>query len=100
MASESSFDIVSEFDRQELVNALDQVKREILNRYDFKGSKTTIELEKDKIVIITEHDMRLQAISTSLLAISCTPSIFSAPKTQPFIIDLSLPLITWALPMR
>jgi len=67
MASDNSFDIVSEFDKQELTNVLDQVRREILNRYDFKGSKTEIEQEEDKLVLTTEHDMRLQAIKTSLL---------------------------------
>ncbi|MEQ8961957.1 MAG: DUF520 family protein, partial [Coleofasciculus sp. C2-GNP5-27] len=41
MASTYSFDIVSDFDRQELVNALDQTNREISNRYDLKDTKTT-----------------------------------------------------------
>jgi len=39
MAADSSFDVVSDFDQQELVNALDQARREIGTRYDFKGSK-------------------------------------------------------------
>ena len=39
MAGAASFDVVSEFDRQELVNALDQVRREVATRYDFKGAK-------------------------------------------------------------
>ena len=38
MAGDASFDFVCEYDRQELVNALDQARREILTRYDFKGS--------------------------------------------------------------
>src|SRR3989304_2925670 len=41
-----SFDVVSDFDQQELVNALDQVRREIATRYDFKGSKSSLELGK------------------------------------------------------
>ena len=45
--AESSFDLVSEFDQQELVNALDQVRREVATRYDFKGSKVEIELGKE-----------------------------------------------------
>jgi len=44
MASTYSFDIVSEFDRQELVNAIDQTTREIKGRYDLKDTKTTMEL--------------------------------------------------------
>ena len=44
MAENFSFDIVSDFDRQELVNTLDQVKREISQRYDLKGTDTKIEL--------------------------------------------------------
>ena len=37
--ADSTFDVVSDFDQQELVNALDQVRREIATRYDFKGAK-------------------------------------------------------------
>ena len=47
MAADSSFDVVSDFDQQELVNALDQARREIATRYDFKGSKVAFELAKD-----------------------------------------------------
>jgi cyclic-di-GMP-binding protein len=39
VAGDVSFDVVSDFDQQELVNALDQARREIQTRYDFKGSK-------------------------------------------------------------
>ena len=49
MAENFSFDVVSDFDRQELVNALDQVKREISQRYDLKGTDTSLELEKEKL---------------------------------------------------
>jgi len=44
MASDCSFDVVSEFDEQELVNALDQTRREIQTRYDLKDTKTEIEI--------------------------------------------------------
>ena len=44
MASESSFDVVSEFDRQEMVNAVDQTRREVQTRYDLKDSDTVIDL--------------------------------------------------------
>ena len=50
MPESFSFDIVSDFDRQELVNALDQVKREISQRYDLKGTNTILELEKEELV--------------------------------------------------
>ena len=52
MAENFSFDVVSDFDRQELVNALDQVKREISQRYDLKGTDTSLELEKENIFIL------------------------------------------------
>ena len=44
MAKDCSFDIVSEFDRQELVNAVDQVKRDVTSRFDLKDSNSTVEL--------------------------------------------------------
>ena len=53
MAENFSFDVVSDFDRQELVNALDQVKREVSQRYDLRGTDTSLELEKENIFIIT-----------------------------------------------
>ena len=57
-----SFDVVSEFDRQELVNALDQTRREIGTRYDFKGAKADLELGKDEIILRTDSDSRARAI--------------------------------------
>lgn len=66
--AEFSFDIVADFNEQELLNALDQARREIANRYDFKDSKTTLELLEDRIIVITESPMRLQAIWSLLLA--------------------------------
>ncbi len=62
MAGDVSFDVVSDFDRQELVNALDQVRREMATRYDFKGAKADIELGKDELVIRVDTDHRAQAI--------------------------------------
>lgn len=56
MAKDSSFDIVSEYDKQELVNAIDQVKRDITSRFDLKNSKSDIILEADKCVTITTED--------------------------------------------
>lgn len=63
MAKECSFDIVSEFDKQELVNAVDQVKRELSSRFDLKNTNSEVELEADKsITITTSDDMKLRNI--------------------------------------
>jgi cyclic-di-GMP-binding protein len=66
MASTFSFDIVSDFDRQELVNALDQANREIISRYDLKDTQTTVELAEDKITINTASEMTLTAVHDML----------------------------------
>jgi cyclic-di-GMP-binding protein len=66
MASTFSFDIVSDFDRQELVNALDQTNREIISRYDLKDTQTTVELAEDKITINTASEMTLTAVHDML----------------------------------
>ncbi len=62
MAENFSFDIVSDFDRQELVNTLDQVRREISQRYDLKGTDTTVELDKENIYIITNSELTLESV--------------------------------------
>jgi cyclic-di-GMP-binding protein len=66
MASTFSFDVVSDFDRQELVNALDQTNREIISRYDLKDTQTTVELAEDKITIHTASEMTLDAVHDML----------------------------------
>lgn len=66
MASTYSFDIVSDFDRQELVNTLDQTNREIQARYDLKDTKTTLELGEDVITVNTDSEFTLEAIHTIL----------------------------------
>ena len=63
MAKDCSFDVVSEFDKQELVNAIDQVKRDITSRFDLKNSNSDIVLETDKcITVTTNDDMKLRNI--------------------------------------
>jgi hypothetical protein len=62
MASECSFDIVSQFDEQELVNALDQARREIQTRYDLKDTKTELAHSKDAITIVTESELTLKSV--------------------------------------
>jgi uncharacterized protein YajQ (UPF0234 family) len=66
MATNSSFDIVSDFDRQELVNALDQTNREIKSRFDLKDTKTTVELGDQVITIHTDSEFTLQSVHTVL----------------------------------
>jgi hypothetical protein len=66
MAESFSFDVVSDFDRQELVNAVDQVRRELVQRYDLKDSGTEIELEEASLTITTASDMTLQAVADVL----------------------------------
>ena len=61
-----SFDVVSEVDMQEVRNAVDQASREIGNRYDFKGTNSTIELTDDAINMATASEDRLNALRTVL----------------------------------
>ena len=63
MAESFSFDVVSDFDRQELVNTLDQVKREISQRYDLKGTDTVVDLDKENIFIISNSKLTLNAVN-------------------------------------
>ena len=56
MAKDCSFDVVSEFDAQELLNALDQTKRDISARFDLKNSNSEIELDAGKSITITTND--------------------------------------------
>ena len=60
--ADSSFDLVSDFDQQELVNALDQVRREVATRYDFKDARVSIELAKTEIVLQADDEYRASAV--------------------------------------
>lgn len=62
MASESSFDVVSRVDRQELDNALNQTRKEIENRFDFKHSKTSIEFDDKKITLISDDELKMRNV--------------------------------------
>lgn len=57
-----SFDIVSEVDKQELDNAINQARKELAARFDFKNSKAEIALEKDQIVLTAEDAARLRGL--------------------------------------
>ena len=63
MAKEPSFDVVSEVDMQEVNNAINQTTKEITQRFDFKGTKSVVEVENgNSIKIVTEDDTRMRNI--------------------------------------
>jgi uncharacterized protein YajQ (UPF0234 family) len=62
MPAESTFDIVSEFDRQELVNAVDQTQRDVRTRYDLKDSKTELTLGDKELTITADSEMHVAAV--------------------------------------
>ncbi|MBI3752383.1 MAG: YajQ family cyclic di-GMP-binding protein [Chloroflexi bacterium] len=62
MSGEFSFDVVSEFDVQELRNALDQVRREVAQRFDFRGATVQLEQGKDELTLLTDDEFRASAI--------------------------------------
>jgi len=67
MANEFSFDVVSQFNRQELVNAIDQAMREVRTRYDLKDSGSSIELEASSVKLHSASEMTLEAVRDLLL---------------------------------
>lgn len=85
-----SFDIVSKIDAQTLDNAINNAKKEILNRYDFHDSKSSVELDKklNIITIITENDMRLKAIIDAII------SRFVKQHIDPKALDFEKPFIS------
>lgn len=68
MAATYSFDVVSQVDIQEVDNAVNQAKKEISQRYDFKNSKSEIELGKDEIKIISDDEYKLETVIEILKA--------------------------------
>jgi uncharacterized protein YajQ (UPF0234 family) len=60
--ADASFDVVSEYDRQEMVNAIDQAHREIGNRYDFKGTDSRLELKEKELELEADSDYKLSAM--------------------------------------
>src|SRR5436309_13271884 len=62
MAGDCSFDIVSQFEEQELVNALDQTRREVKTRYDLKDTKTEIVHNEGNITIVTDSEFTLKSV--------------------------------------
>jgi hypothetical protein len=88
MASEYSFDIVSQFDMQEVRNAVDQVKREITTRYDFKDIKASVELKDETIEIVAPGEMKVNQVYDVLLQ-----KIINR-KQSPKIMDKQEPVAT------
>lgn len=68
MADKFSFDIVSEVNMMEVENAVNQAQKELLNRFDFKGSKSLIDLNKNdkKITLIADDDYKMKALKDIL----------------------------------
>ncbi|MGB8521173.1 MAG: YajQ family cyclic di-GMP-binding protein [Candidatus Tumulicola sp.] len=62
MATDASFDIVSRIDRQELDNALNQARKEIENRFDFRHSKTSIEADEKKITLVSDDELKMRNV--------------------------------------
>jgi len=62
MAADNSFDIVCKIDMQEVTNALDQARREIETRYDLKGTRNEVTLEKTDITLTSPDEMKLKAV--------------------------------------
>jgi cyclic-di-GMP-binding protein len=67
MAAQNSFDIVSQIDLQEVDNAINQTMKEVVTRFDFKGSKSKVLLEgKEKLVLISDDDFKLKSLNDIL----------------------------------
>ena len=66
MAAEISFDVVSLYDEQELMNALDQTRREVTQRFDLKDTKTEITFDKKGITILTASEFTLKSVKDVL----------------------------------
>ena len=66
MAQQNSFDIVSQVNRAEIVNALDQTMKEVRQRFDFKGSKAEVVLDKEELVLSAEYETKLRNMNDIL----------------------------------
>ena len=87
MAGESSFDVVSDFDEQELRNALDQVRREVQQRFDFKGVTVDLTQGKSELTLVTDDEHRAAAvrdlIETKAIRRNLSLKIFDWGKVEP-----------------
>ena len=85
MAGTFSFDVVSEYERQELVNAIDQATREIRTRYDLKDTKSDIKLEEERLVLTGDSEYQLGVIKDLI-------------ETKALRRNLSLKIFDWGTP--
>ncbi|HEY3164433.1 MAG TPA: YajQ family cyclic di-GMP-binding protein [Candidatus Limnocylindrales bacterium] len=87
MAGDVSFDVVSDFDEQELRNALDQVRREVGQRFDFKGVTVDIAQAKDQLTLVTDDEHRATAvkdlIESKAIRRNLSLKIFDWGKVEP-----------------
>jgi cyclic-di-GMP-binding protein len=87
MAGDVSFDVVSDFDEQELRNALDQVRREVQQRYDFKGVTVDLTQAKADITLVTDDESRAAAvkdlIESKAIRRNLSLKIFDWGKVEP-----------------
>jgi len=66
MAQDFSFDIVSKTEMQEVTNAIQQAQKELAQRFDFKGSKSSIELTGEEIVLVSDDEGKLRSVKDIL----------------------------------
>jgi uncharacterized protein YajQ (UPF0234 family) len=66
MPQQNSFDIVSQVDRAEITNAIQQTVKEVRQRFDFKGSTATVVLEKDELILSAEDETKLRNMNDIL----------------------------------
>jgi uncharacterized protein YajQ (UPF0234 family) len=87
MAGDVSFDVVSEFDTMELRNALDQVRREVIQRYDFKGATVELEQAATELTLLTDSEFRSgvvkDLIESKAVRRSLSLKIFEWGKIEP-----------------
>jgi cyclic-di-GMP-binding protein len=87
MAGDVSFDVVSDFDEQELRNALDQVRREVGQRYDFKGVTVDLTQAKTELILVTDDEYRAAAvkdlIESKAIRRNLSLKIFDWGKVEP-----------------
>src|SRR5919112_6833836 len=87
MPADSSFDVVSQIDRQEMVNAVDQVTREVTTRFDLKNTGSTVTLEKESVVLACDTEFTLKAVRDILIERSArrgfSTKVFDFGKVEP-----------------
>ena len=87
MAGDASFDVVSDFDEQELRNALDQVRREVGQRFDFKGVTVDLTQAKEELILVTDDEYRASAvkdlIESKAIRRNLSLKIFDWGKVEP-----------------